>query len=89
MLVCYQSLDVINTVLKGIYSISRLITYNFRIGNNDSYLSTETTTCPSVAERALWYLEHDLHNSSGQEIHQYNPCTFLPIRLPLTVVRVN
>jgi hypothetical protein len=37
-------------------------------------LPTETTTCPSVAERALWYLEHDLHNSSGQEIHQYNPC---------------
>jgi hypothetical protein len=53
----------------------------FRIGNNDSYFSMETTECHFVDVRALWYFEHDVHNSSGQEIHQYNPCTTLHMRL--------
>jgi hypothetical protein len=41
----------------------------FRVGNNDSYFSMETTECHYVAVRALWYFEHAMHNSSGQEIN--------------------
>jgi hypothetical protein len=41
----------------------------FRVGNNDSYFSIETTECHYVAVRALWYFEHAMHNSSGQEIN--------------------
>ena len=61
---CYQSLDVVYPVLKGIYNISRLITYNIRqsmlklptlSGFHDLFLNYSTWIISSPAAVELLY----------------------------------